>query len=105
MIEKLVELEDLNVALSNFCENTANAASTKRNIAKLRKTLPECILENFDIRIARGKKIVAQALSYYCGACHLSVPSGNRPTLLAGKELFPCGNCGTYLFIPDTNQL
>lgn len=101
-IENLVALEALNNALSALEGDPPRVATTERRINALRKELPEEVLDIYDLRVSRGKKVVAPADGYVCRACYISIPSGNRPRLKANSDLFACGNCGTWLYLPET---
>ena len=69
-------------------------------LAALRAKVPAPILAHLDRLLGRGKKGVAILRNSVCAECHMQVPIGTRMTLMHGRDIQLCSNCGRYLCLP-----
>jgi len=69
-------------------------------MAALRAGIPDGILASYDRQRARKKKGIAIVRNHVCGNCRMQVPLWITASLMTGS-VQSCGNCGTYLCLPD----
>ena len=69
-------------------------------MAALRAGIPDGILASYDRQRARRKKGIAIVRNHVCGNCRMKVPLWITASLMTGA-VQSCGNCGTYLCLPD----
>jgi len=75
--------------------------TTKRQVGKLRKRIPQPILDHFDRMRLRGKKPIAPVRHAVCLACHLQIPRGHVMNMHKADEIDVCDNCGTFIFLEE----
>jgi predicted nucleic acid-binding Zn-ribbon protein len=95
VIETLLTLQELGLRHKNA------SVEQEKEIAALRKKLPEGFLTQFDRWMARGRKAVAVVNNGVCGECHLSLTVGTIGALAFGDAIQRCGNCGRFLYLPE----
>lgn len=97
LLQNLLKLQAI-----EFEETTEKKAGT--TIAELRGKIPPQVLGHYDRLVAQGKKGVTAIRGEVCASCHIRVPIGAITTLKRGEDIQLCGNCGRYLFLPDTAE-
>jgi len=102
LIKNLVALDALEQILPTLEGDSPRKSTTQRKIRALRKELPEDLLPLCEARARSGRRLIAPADGFVCRSCHISVPGGIRHRLLAGRELLNCGNCGTFLYLEQS---
>ena len=96
-MESLVALQQIQL------KRARPTPAAKDEITKLRRDIPEGILNHFDRLLARGKKGVAVARNGVCSECHLKISSGTLGTLPHRSDIHLCASCGRYLYLPLEN--
>jgi predicted nucleic acid-binding Zn-ribbon protein len=73
-----------------------------RQIAEVRVGVPLPILAHYDRLRQHGKKGIAAVRGQICTGCHMQVPRATVVYLMQGTDIQLCGNCGAYLYLPET---
>ncbi|MBI4664045.1 MAG: hypothetical protein HY735_35055 [Verrucomicrobia bacterium] len=94
VIENLLKLQDTEL------QTRRKVPDRDAIVAELRGKIPEPILAHYDRLRARDKKGVALLRHNVCTECHMQVPIGVVLTLMQGKDIQLCSNCGRYLYLP-----
>lgn len=95
----LRSLQELEATAPLDSDDGKKAASRQRKINKLRKEIPEMILEHYDRLRQAGRKGVASAEGLICRSCSIKLPSGQRRALTMADDLVLCENCAVYLYL------
>ncbi len=72
---------------------------SEKQIAELRRGLPEPILGHYDRLRARDKKGVAIVRNQVCTGCHMRLPIGVITVLMQDRDIQLCDSCGRYLYL------
>jgi hypothetical protein len=94
LIQNLVQLQALDFG-------DAKAENAKATAAELRAKIPPPIVAHYDRLVARGKKGLAAVRDQVCTGCHMRLPMAVIMTLMHGRDIQLCDNCGRYLYLPD----
>jgi predicted nucleic acid-binding Zn-ribbon protein len=98
-MENLLDLQNLEF------QSDRRSPETEQEIEALRKKIPESLLTKFDRWIARGRKAVAVARNGVCSECHIGLAIGVVGALAFGDDIQSCGNCGRFLYLPESEPL
>jgi predicted nucleic acid-binding Zn-ribbon protein len=72
---------------------------SEKQIADLRKLIPEPILGHYNRLRARDKKGVAIVRNQVCAGCHMRLTMGVLMTLMQDRDIQLCDSCGRYLYL------
>lgn len=97
--ESLRAIQELEESAPLDGDDAKKAASRQRKINKLRKGVPEMILDHYDRLRLAGRKGVASAHGLICRSCSIKLPSGERRALTLAVDLVMCENCAAYLYL------
>jgi predicted nucleic acid-binding Zn-ribbon protein len=95
LMDNLLALQDLEF------QNKQCSPEQRRQIQKLHQKIPTQILGHYDRLMVRGKKGLAAVRNQVCTGCHMRVPIGAITTIMHGKDIQLCENCGRYLYLPQ----
>lgn len=97
--ERLRSIQKLEEAARDDGDDAKKTASRQRKTNKLRKDIPEMILDHYDRLRLAGRKGIASAEGLICRSCSIKLPRGERRALTLAADLIMCENCAAYLYL------
>jgi predicted nucleic acid-binding Zn-ribbon protein len=100
LIDALLRLNEIETALASS-KSGPDGLEREREMARLRRKIPQTYLEHYQRRRGRGKWPLAAVVQGVCRSCFLQVPTGLMQELRNGEDLVACPNCGAYIYEPE----
>lgn len=96
-LTNMIELEMLTREVTEH----KRSGGARRQITRLRRTIPAPLLERFDHLQSRGRHPVSMLSdSGACGNCHLKLTSGAVQMIRGSSEaIHRCPHCGCFIYI------
>jgi predicted nucleic acid-binding Zn-ribbon protein len=102
LIEDLSSLQDIDTRKRRFEKKSPQFQEMQLLSETIRERLPTAILKHYDLRLSKAKPGAAKVRNGICGACHLSLPSGQLADLRREDvALQVCGYCSVFLLPED----
>ena len=97
LIHALIKLNEVENAVA-VTRSTPDDLTRERQMARLRRAIPEPYLKHYQQRRLRGKRTIVPVVSGICRSCFLQLPSGSLQQLRSEKELLVCPNCSAFIY-------
>ncbi len=95
---KRTEVIELLAALQALEYETAELGpANPGEVARLRQSISQEMLQYYDRYMSRGKKAIAWVRHGVCAECHMQLSSGAYADLLRADDVATCEHCGRYL--------
>ncbi len=97
LIHALIRLNEVENTVAGT-RSTPEDLTRERQMARLRRAIPEPYLEHYRQRRLRGKRTIVPVVGGICRSCFLQLPSGSLQQLRSEKELLVCPNCSAFIY-------
>jgi predicted nucleic acid-binding Zn-ribbon protein len=97
LIDSLIRLNEVENALA-VSKSAPDDLTRERDVARLRRIIPEPYLEHYQQRRLRKKRGITAVVEGICRSCFLRLPSGTLQQLRSEQELLACPKCGAFIY-------